>query len=262
MTSAERIKGKLGQIYGQLSSDDLDALVGAIGKPFDALGLDVSNATAQLTVTRSSEDWADFWGTVFDVVRRASTEVDSIYTDRIIEETIRQRPQPHALTSIVRKTLGIAITIRDLWPMVLQTNHFSMREGRPLQVLNGHLTPGWVEGSVGDEAVRLGFGAPYIQCAFGVWLDIPPGEPFQYTLENIIALLPSKLLTNQFAPGSLHVLNGHLTSPDLGGESDTARYLFGTSPQALPPTVGEVMALIDRNRAAGTQAVFMGFISA
>lgn len=259
MTSADRIKNKLGRIYGRRSSTSLDGMLLAMGQQFDALGIDVSNAISQLNTTTSSEDWADFWGTVYGIARKPS-EPDGIYTDRIIEETIRQRPQPHALVSIVKKSLGVTMVVRDLWPMVLRTNGFSVPAGRPPQVLNGHLTSGWVPGSVDDQAVRLGFGSPYLEGAFGVWLAVQPGEPFQYTLENIMALLPDKLFTNQFTPGSLHVLNGHLTSPDLGGPSDTARYLFGVSPQALPATVGQVMALIERHRAAGTQAVFMGFI--
>lgn len=260
MTSADRIKRKLGRIYGRRSSASLDSMLLAIGQQFDVLGIDVSNAISQLNVTTSSEDWADFWGTVFGIPRKASAEPDGTYTDRIIEETIRQRPQPQALTSIVKKSLGVTMLVRDLWPMVLKTNQFVVPAGRPPQVLNGHLAPGWTPGAVDDQAVRLAFGAPYLEGAFGVWLDVQPGEPFQYTIENIIALLPDKLLTNQFAPGSLHTLNGHLTTPDLGGPSDTARYLFGVSPQALPATVDQVMTLIERHRAAGTQAVFMGFI--
>lgn len=64
----------------------------------------------------------------------------------------------------------------------------------------------------------------------------------------------------QFVTGSasLHVGDGHLTSPVLdGGPLDTARKGFGVRGDVTLVTADDVMDLINRHRAAGTQGVLM-----
>lgn len=259
MATQDRLKRNLGRIYGHSSSALLDACLGAIAERFERLGVDIPHAATQLLIPQSSEDWADLWGDVFGIARRPD-EADGHYSPRIVEETIRQRPQPHALIDIVQQALGITIVIRNMWQSILLMNAFAVPPGRAPQVLNGHLAAGWVPGGVDDDAMYLGFQAPYEEGVFGVWLDIAPEDPFAYTLENVQTLLPQMLLLNELTAGTAHVLNGHLTSPDLGGPTDTAKYLFQVQAEEVPTTVSAVMALIDRHRAAGTEAIFMGFV--
>ncbi len=261
MASLDRIKRHLGRVYGRTSSTLLDAAVDSTAHQFDSLGRDIDSGVAQLLAGSASADWLDFWGTVFGVGRNANpTELDEPYAARIIEEIVRQRSQGDALVDIVLKTLGITIIIRDLWPLVLGLNQFTVPAGRPPQSINGHLTAGWIDGTVDDVAVRLGFAPPYEEGAFGVWLAIDPGDPFEYTLQNVIDLLPHVLQTNDLVVGAEHELNGHITSPDLGGLGDTAKYLFGVEPDVPHASIAEVLAVIERHRASGTEAVFMGFV--
>ncbi len=260
MATIEKLKGNLGRVYGKTSSPFLDALLGTVAEQLRVLGKDIEHATAQLTIPTASEDWLEYWGTVFGPTRSSLHEADTAYSARIIEETVRQRPQPDALVDIVEKTLGVTMVVRDLWPQVMMTNQFVVPAGRPPQVLNGHVAEGWIPGDVEDLAVRLGIAPPYVEGAVGVWMDLQAGESFAYTLENVQTLLPHILFLNELTPGATHVLNGQLTSPDLGGASDTATYTFQVQPDVLPSTIEDVLKVIKKHRAAGTEAIFMGFV--
>lgn len=240
-------------------SELLDAILGSVADRLRVLSTDITAGIGQLHVLKAAEDWLDLWGTVFGIPRKSVEERDEEYGVRLIEETIRQRPQPQALTEIVFNTTDIVVQLRDLWPLVLQSDGFTVPTGRPPQVCDGHLTDGWVSGAWHDTAVKSGLAYPYLEGLFGVWLAIDPAVPFVYTLENIVTSLPLVLLSDQFV-STLHVSDGQLTSPDLGGPGDTARQSFGVDPVGLPTSVQQVMALIDRHRAAGTEAVFMGFL--
>lgn len=241
-------------------SELTQAVMGAVAERLQVLGTDVDAGVSQLHVLKASEEWLDLWGTVFGISRKTG-ELDDGYGPRLIEETIRQRPQPQALTDIVLKTTGVTVILRDLWPFVLHSDGFKVPAGRPAQVADGHLAAGWVAGAWDDLAVRSGLVYPYLEGCFGVWLALDEAVPFQYTLDNIVASLPLVLLADQFNAGSPHVSDGQLTTPDFGGPADTARHSFGVDPVGLPSSVTEVMSLITRHRAAGTEAVFMGFLS-
>lgn len=241
------------------SSKLLQAILGAAANRLEVLGGDIDAAVGQLNILKSAEEWLDLWGTVYGIPRRSDQELDDAYGARIIEETLRQRPQPQALTEIVFRTLGIQMVVKDLWTFVLQSDGFAVPAGRPAQVCDGHLTPGWIAGSVNDQVVRCGIVSPYLEGMIGFWLNVAPEVPFIYTLENVIQSQPLVLLSDQLDVGTLHVSDGQLTTPDFGGPGDTARHSFAVATTGVPASVGEVLSLLNRHRAAGTEIVFLGF---
>lgn len=238
----------------------LNAVLGAVAERLQILGADIDAGIAQLNVLSAAEEWLDLWGGVYGIQRKSDHELDATYGPRIIAETVRQRPQPQSLIDIVLQTTGVEIVVRDLWPHILHSDGFTVPASRPLQICDGHLTPGWTAGESDDLVVRSGLVYPYLEGVFGVWMRIAPEVPFAYTLENIVAARPLVLLCDQFDDGTVHVSDGQLITPDFGGPGDTARHSFAVSNVGVPASVLEVMALIDRHRAAGTEAVFLGFI--
>lgn len=242
-----------------VSSDLLKAILGAAANRLEWLGVDIGAAVSQLNILQAAEEWLEVWGAVFGFPRRSADEADAIYGHRIIESTLRQRPQPQALVDVVAKTLGVQMTLRDLWPFVLLSDQWSVPSDRPAQVCDGHLSPVWVPGGVNDLVARSGLAAPYLEGMVGIWLNLTPDVPFAHTLENVIQALPLVLLSDQFTVGTLHVSDGQLTTPDFGGQNDTARHSFGVSTDGVPSSVTEVLAVLNRHRAAGTEIIFLGF---
>lgn len=237
----------------------LRAIKGAWADRLAVLGADMQAAIDQLHILRAADEYLDLWGAVFGWPRLTG-ESDRTYGPRIINNTIRQRPQPRALEDIVWRETGVVVRIRNLWPMVLMSDQWRVADRRPAQVSDGHRHVTWQPGTVEDVAVRSAFAYPYLEGVFGVWMEIPPEAPFAYTLDNVVTFRPLVLLSDQLTPTTQHVSDGHLTTPGFGGPEDTARHSFAVLGSGTPSSVARIMALIGRHQAAGTEAVFMGVL--
>lgn len=230
------------------------ALKSAMADRLRAAARDMSAAIAQLHILKAADEFLDQWGVVFGWPRR-SGEPDTAYGPRIISSTIRQRPQPRALEAIVQSEAGVRIQVMNLWPLVLHSDIWSTPASRPPNVSDGHLAPGWIPGVPDDHATRSAFGEPYLPGAFGFWVDVEEETPFIYTLENVLLHRPLVLLSDQEPPTD-HVSDGHL---DGGIE---AKVSFAVAaPLGIPGSVANVLAIMDRHRAAGTEPVFMGIVT-
>lgn len=232
----------------------LRGLKGALADRLAVAARDVAAAIAQLHILRAADEFLDQWGVVFGWPRLIG-ETDQAYGPRIIVSTIRQRPQPRALEDIVWREVGVRIRVRNLWPMVLHSDIWTVPASRPPNVSDGHLLDDWIPGGPDDIATRSAFGAPYLPTAFGVWVDVAEETAFIYTLENVITHRPLVLLSDQ-EPPTEHVSDGHLD------DGIQVRHSFAVAtPSGIPGSVVNVLRVIDRHRAAGTEAVFMGLLT-
>ena len=251
-TLTTKLRSHLPRIYGRGDDRLLTLILTAWAREFD-LGLSAGDhAIGQLYLDSAYGPWLDLWGDLFKVGRRSPDEPDDDYAARIIGETVRQRPQTTALEQIVLASLGIKITVVDLWPFVLRTNQWTQRVGRPLQVTDGQLTAG--VGGPYDQVAKT-MSARNKPGAFGVWIHAAPPTPFDYTIENIKTLMPYVLFTDDFSATPVYKTDGHLH------DQNTQRVTFARQPEGLSVDVTAVMTLIARHKAAGTKAVLMGVIA-
>lgn len=253
-TLMDRLRKRLGRVYGQRQDTLLKALLGTFAWALDNTQEQTGHAAPQIRLDTASRTWLDQHGSLYNVPRRAATEQDTAYAARIIVETIRQRPQRDALEAIVKDAFGITVQIADLWPSVLQSDQYAVPAGYPPQVSDGHLATG-----PGTELGPVGLGGvtdPYLPGVFGVWVYLSFEDPYSLTLEQTLALFPSFLLSDKTETGSLHVSDGQLVTPPAD-----ARVSFAPLPVLLPVSDADVMALLDRHRAAGTKAVIMEHIA-
>jgi len=260
MTSAERIRTNLGRVYGRASTPLLNAVLGAWGTGIDRGHLDGGYAIAELDFQTVGGRWLTQWGDHFAVPRGVDAETDHQYATKIIAETVRQRPQIHALEQLLQHAFDLNIALADLYPYVLHYDQWTTPPGHPPQLCDAHLLPGF-NGPLPDQAVRCDALPPYVPGAFGVWMTVEADDPYLFTLDQIIAFFPLVLITDQHLTGMppyTQVCDGHLTSVDLsGGPADTARKMFGRPSIELPVTEADVLALLTRHRSAGTKAVIM-----
>jgi hypothetical protein len=232
----------------------LDALLGAFASVLEDTITQTGHAPAQIELDTASGQWLDQHGALYNVPRRSAAEGDTAYAARIIKETIRQRPQRDALEAIVKDAFGITVQIADLWPYVLLSDVFTTPAGHPPQVSDGHLATG-----PGTELGPVGLGGvtdPYLPGIFGVWVYLSFDDPYSLTLEQTLALFPTFLLSDKTEAGSLHVSDGQTVTP-----ASDARVSFGPLPVTLPVTDAELLAVLNRHRAAGTQPVIMDHIA-
>ncbi|MDO8357327.1 MAG: hypothetical protein Q7U76_13130 [Nitrospirota bacterium] len=247
--TATRLQANMGRIYGGPSSGVLPSLLSAIGSVIDRAHADGQGALAQLNLLSSSAVWLDQWGALFGV-SRLSGEGDVLYAPRIVAQVIRQRPQGIALQDIVQAAFNLTVQIRDLYPYCLLSDQWTTPPGRPPQVSDGQLTVGF-NGSAPDNAVRCDYLTPYLPGHFGVWIQFSSDStPYSFTMEDIRANFPLVLFSDD------PVLAGTMVSD---GQIGVAAYGLSFGPVSpLPPfSVSDVLALINANRAAGTQSVFM-----
>jgi len=261
MTTADRLRQRLGRVYGRLAETHLTALLQTMAKGLEGASADGQTAVDQLDLrTKASGAWLDRWGDYFLVPRRGAGETDDQYATRIIAETIQQRPQPYALKRILETAFPVTADIQTLYLYALKTDRFVDRPG-PRHRTDGHLQPDFLAASgpwpAQPGAVALTDVTNKQPGTFGAWLTVTIAVAFVYTLEEFRAALPQKLLTDQVDVASLHRTDGHLTSPGLGGGGDTARYTFGFNSRDLPFSLNDVLALLHRHRAAGTKPVIM-----
>jgi hypothetical protein len=245
----------LGPRYAAGETGLLAAFLGAAGAKLDECRADGDAAVAQLSVLTASAFWLDEWGGLYAVPRSAG-ESDDAYAQRIIRETIRQRPQPMALEQIVAGAFPVAaFYVRDLWFFALLTDQYATLPGRPLQVTDGQLRPDFF--LFGPNSATVTFSAVLSPGSFGIWIAELTSQLLTYTLAQVAALLPLELLTDQTG-SSTQVLDGQLTTPDFGGPGDTASHTLNLPRATFPVAIADILALIDQHRAAGTKAVLMG----
>lgn len=261
MTTTDRLRHRLGRVYGRLADANLTTLLRTMAKGLDASSVDGQAAVDQLDLReKASGAWLDCWGDYFLVPRRGAGETDDQYATRIIAETIQQRPQPYGLKQILETAFPVTADIQTLYLYALTTDRFVDKPG-PRHRTDGHLRPDFLAASGPWPAqpgpVALTDATNKQPGAFGVWLTVTITVAFIYTLEEFRAALPQKLLTDQVDVASLHRTDGHLTSPGLGGNGDTARYTFGFNSRDLPFSLNDVVVLLHRHRAAGTKLVIM-----
>lgn len=252
--TVQKLLAILGPRYSS-ESGLLLALLGAWGAKLDQAKADGDAAFAQLSVLTASSIWLDEWGGLYGVARQPA-EDDDTYASRMIHETIRQRPQAAALEQIVKGAFALAaFYVRDLWPFALLTDQWTTFPGRPVQVTDGQLLPDFF--TFGPTSATVTFSETYVPGSFGIWVSEITSQLLTYTLDQVIALLPLELLTDQV--GSIdHVTDGQLSTPDFGGPGDTARHTFNLPRASFPIAIDDILALINEHRAAGTRPVVMG----
>lgn len=251
MNTATKLLRTLGPRYG--SGQLLSALLMAWGSKLDAFQADGDAAVSQLSVLTASHEWLDLWGELYAIPRKPG-EPDDDYADRLIRRTIMQRPQPMALEDIVNGEFKLsAFFVRDLWPFVLLSDQWTTLPGRPLQVSDGQLLPDFF--TFGPNSATVSFSSTYSPGAFGLWIAEQSSQILVSTLDQIITDLPLILLSDQFAPGSPHVSDGQLTTPDFGGPGDTARHSLELPSPEFPISIDDIMSIINQHRAAGTNPV-------
>ena len=252
--TAERLQRNMGKVYGAPSTGVLGGLLGAMGRVVDRGHADGQDAIAQLNVLSSTADWLDQWGALFNVPRRAANEPDTAYAPRIIVETLRQRPQGDALVAIVKDGLGVTIKIADLSPYILCSDNWTTPVGRPPQVSDGQQSAGFPS-SFNQAAVSL-CGFPYVPGVFGVWIYLSALDPYSLTLAQTLALHPGYLVSDHVEAGSVHVSDGQQVL------IANSKISFGVPPWILPVADSDILALLNRHRAAGTLPVIMDHVIA
>lgn len=80
--------------------DTLPAISHTLQEQTDLADEEMQNMLTQIILTSAQENWADFWGSYFGVVRWVD-EADSDYTQRIIGEIFRPRVNKKALEKMV-----------------------------------------------------------------------------------------------------------------------------------------------------------------
>lgn len=247
--TATRLQTNMGRVYSAPSNGVLGQLLSAIGSVIDRAHQDGQNALAQLNLLSSSDQWLDQWGALF-AVPRLTAERDVLYAPRIVGQVIRDRTQWIALQQIVQAAFNITIQVRDLYPYCLLSDQFSTPPGRPPQVSDGQLTAGF-NGSAPDQAVRCDYAAPYLPGNFGVWIQfVSTSTPYSFTVSDIRANFPLTLFSDDFTLADNMVSDGQIGSPNYA-------LSFGPVNPTPPFSQADVLGLINANRAAGTQAVFM-----
>jgi|GEM_PF-5047943 len=254
-TTVDRLRGHLSHVYGLRGDTLLTVFLTALARSLDRTNADGDSAVAQLNLRRASDEYLDMWGDYFAVARLPG-EGDAAYSRRIIEETLMLRCNNLALERILLRAFGYTAHVKDLWPYVLLSDQWETPAGHPRHVGDGHLTTPDFGGPT-DTATRLGVAAPYLPGCFGVWIDVAVEQVGIYTLEQVKALLPLVLISDDLTTTSLHVLDGQLTTPDFGGPTDTARHSFAIPQAAFPLSVDDLMAVVHRHRAAGTKPILM-----
>ena len=71
----------------------------------------VDEAIKQLTLSKASGDWLDYWGEYFNIPRAGRNDAD--YAQYIADETLRARCNPIAISKAVWDTLGVRIEIEE-----------------------------------------------------------------------------------------------------------------------------------------------------
>lgn len=84
--------------------------------------VNIDIALAQLNVLTSRQYFADYWGLVLGILRKMG-ESDVDYTQRIVDEILLKRDNNLALEQIIENEFGIAASVQDLWPSVLNINN-------------------------------------------------------------------------------------------------------------------------------------------
>jgi len=252
--TVQRLLNSLGPNYSS-GGILLLALLSAWGEKLDRCRDDGDAALAQLSILTASSIWIDQWGELYGIVRLAD-EDDDTYASRIISRTVMQRPQALALEQIVNSAYSLAaFFVRDLWPFILLTDQWSTLPGRPLQVTDGQLAPDFF--IFGPNSATVTFSSVFSPGTFGFWVSEVTSQLLTYTLDQVVALLPLELLTDQFASAN-HVTDGQLTTPGFGTPADTARHTFNLPTASFPISIDDILALINKHRAAGTKPILMG----
>ena len=255
MQAVTKILTAIGPGYRSDEGSLIRVLANAWGAKLDEAIVDGDAATAQLSILTASVRWLDQWGALYAIARKAQ-EADDAYADRLISETIRQRPQPFALEQIVRYTYTIDdIFVRDLWPFILLSDQWVSPVDKPKQVSDGQLDPTFF--TFGPSMVTVSFSTMHTPGSFGIWISETMSQLLTYTLQDVINLLPLVLLSDQIS-STTHVSDGQVTTPDFGGPSDTARHSFSLPPPVFPVSINAILALINQHRAAGTRPIIMG----
>lgn len=131
----------------------------------------------------------------------------------------------------------------------------TVADGMPLQQSDGQLQSTFF--NFGPNEAAVSFTPTFAPGAFGYWISELTSQLTVYTLDQVIALLPLVLLSDQFTSNT-QVSDGQLTTPGFGTPQDTARHSFALPPVTFPVSVDDVLDVINANRAAGTMPVLMG----
>lgn len=107
-SSAERLnEPDLLLAYDSLLWSILDAYAIELEAARDA----VDEAIKQLTLSKASGDWLDYWGEFFDIPRAGRDDAD--YGQYIADETLRARCNPVAISKAIWDTLGVRVEIEE-----------------------------------------------------------------------------------------------------------------------------------------------------
>lgn len=86
----------------------------AYARELRAAAFAVTEALKQMIVWRSSGEWVDFWGWLFNTDRR-SGETDGAYAERIPVEAFRLRLNPYAIEKAIFDATGARVAITEPW---------------------------------------------------------------------------------------------------------------------------------------------------
>lgn len=104
----------------------------AIGGPLAQAKAQIAPAISQLILPQSTGAWADLFGRIFGVPRRAN-ESDSVYSERILNEVRRARSNPAAMLQNIKNITGYDVGLREPWKEISTWSQSRLSDSDHLQ---------------------------------------------------------------------------------------------------------------------------------
>lgn len=95
-------------------SNQLWIHLAAVGKEYGLAFSSIKAVVNELILPKATGVWADYWGALFGISRKAS-EINAEYTQRIVTTATRKKSNAYALRAIVKQELGVDVDIFEPW---------------------------------------------------------------------------------------------------------------------------------------------------